>query len=112
MNVINKFDVDVSLIPDGLEKYMTFTINKNLVFTDSKQFMNSSFKKLAKNLSDNDFKYLSEEFNPKQLRLVKQTGLCPCEYMHSFKRFSAKDKLPDKKHFYKSLKNKYISEED
>ena len=30
----------LSVIPDGLEKYMTFTGNKNLVFIDSMQFMN------------------------------------------------------------------------
>ena len=29
--------------------------NKNLVFIDSKQFMNSSLEKLVKNLSDDDF---------------------------------------------------------
>ena len=32
-----KFDVKVSVIPNGLEKYMAFTINKNLVFIDSIQ---------------------------------------------------------------------------
>ena len=64
MNVINEFGVNIYVIPNGLEKYMAFTVNKNLVFIDSKQFMNSSLEKLIKNLSDNDFKYLSEEFNP------------------------------------------------
>ena len=39
---INKFDVKVSVIPNILEKYMAFTINRNLVFIDSMQFMNSS----------------------------------------------------------------------
>ena len=63
MNRINKFDVNVSLIPNGLEKYKAFTRNKNLVFIDSKQFMNCSIQKLVKNVSDNDFKFLSEEFN-------------------------------------------------
>ena len=77
---------------------MTFTINKNLVFNDSKQFINSSFKKLVKNLSDNDFKCLSEEFNPEQIKLVKQKGVYHYEYMHSFERFS-EDKLPDKNTF-------------
>ena len=68
---------------------MTFTKkNKNLVFIDSKQFMNSSLGKLVKNLSDNDFKYLSEEFNHKQIKLVKQKGMYPYEYMDSFGRFS------------------------
>ena len=36
---ISKFGVKVSVIPNGLEKYMAFTINRNLVFIDSLQFM-------------------------------------------------------------------------
>ena len=35
---------------------------KDLVFIDSMQLMNSSLDKLVKNLSDEDFKYLVEEF--------------------------------------------------
>ena len=38
-----------------------FFLNKNLVFIDSMQFMNSSLDKLVENLSDEDFKYLVEE---------------------------------------------------
>ena len=60
MQEIDKFDVKVSVIPNGLEKYMAFTINKNFVFIDSMQFMNSSLDVLVKNQSDNDFKYLSQ----------------------------------------------------
>ena len=52
------------------------------------QFMNSSRKKLVKNLSDNDFIYLAEEFGSKNLDLLKQKGIYPYEYMDSFKRFS------------------------
>ena len=54
---------------------MGFTINKNLVFIDSMQFMNSSLDSLVKNMSDNDFKYLSEEFSGDLLKLVKQKGV-------------------------------------
>ena len=39
------------------------------------QFMNSSLDSLVKNLSDNDFKYLSEEFRGKFLNLVKQKNI-------------------------------------
>ena len=35
MKEIGKFDVKVSVIPNGSEKYMAFTINKNLVFIDN-----------------------------------------------------------------------------
>ena len=34
-------------------------------------FMNYSLDKLAKNLSDSDFKYLGEEFSGEKLELVK-----------------------------------------
>ena len=69
---VSKFDVKLSVIPNGLEKYMAFTINRNLVFIDSMQFMNSSLDSLVKNLSDRDFVCLSEEFSGKFLKLVKQ----------------------------------------
>ena len=55
INVTNKFDVNVGVIPNGLGKYMAFTISKNLIFIDIKQFMNCSLEKLVKNLPDNDF---------------------------------------------------------
>ena len=38
---VSKFDLKVSVIPNGLENYMAFKIKRNLVFIDSMQFMNS-----------------------------------------------------------------------
>ena len=90
---------------------MVFTINKNLAFIDSTQFMNSSLDSLVKNLRDDDFKYFSEEFSSKFLELVKEKGVYPYEYMDSFKKFS-EDKLPEKREFFSSLKDKCISERD
>ena len=58
---LDKSDVKISVIPDGLEKYMALLLNKNVFFIDSTQFMNFSLDKLVKNLSDEDFKYLVEE---------------------------------------------------
>ena len=54
---LNKFNVKIDVIPNGLEKYIRSFLNENLVFIDSMQFMNSRLEKLVKNLSDNDFKY-------------------------------------------------------
>ena len=101
---LSKSDVKIEVIPNGLEKYMAFFLNKNLIFIDSMQFMNSSLEKLVKNLSDNDFKYLTEEFGSKNLELLKQKDAYPYEYMDSFKRFN-EEKLPDKKCFYSSVKD-------
>ena len=71
------------------------------------QFMNSILKKLVKNLSDNDFKCLIQEFVSKNLKLFKQKGVYPDEYMDSFERFSEK-KMPDKECFYSSVKMKQL----
>ena len=68
---LNKFDVKISAIPNGLEKYMAFFLGKNLVFIDSMQFMNFSLDKLVKNLVDEDFKCLVKEFGFKNLELLK-----------------------------------------
>ena len=101
---LNKFDVKISVIPNGLEKDMVFSLGKNLVFIDSMRYMNSSLDRLVKNLSDEDFKYLLEEFGSKNLKLLKQKGAYPYEYMNSFERFKEK-KLPAKKCFFSSTKN-------
>ena len=62
------------------------------------QFMNSSFNKFAKSLSDKDFKYLIEEFNSKNLELLKQKGAYLYKYLDSFERFN-EEKLPAKNIF-------------
>ena len=43
------------------------------------QFMNSSVEQIVKNLSDNDFKYLTKEFD--SLELLRQKRAYPYEYM-------------------------------
>ena len=100
-SVLHKFNLKINVIPNGLEKYMAFFLNKNLVFIDSMQFMNSSLDKLAKNLSDKDFKYLVEEFVSENIEILKQKGAYPYEYMNNFERFNEK-KLPARKYFFSS----------
>ena len=108
---LSKFMCKISVIANGLEKYMAFTINKNLVFIDSVQFMNSSLDKLVKILNDEDFKYLGEEFSGEQLKSIKGKGIYPYEYLNSFKNFN-EDKLPDKNNFFSSLKDSGISDRE
>ena len=67
---------------------MVFCLGRDLVFSDSMQFMNSRLAKLVKNLVDKDFKYLVKEFSCESLELLKQKGAYPYEYMNSFKRFN------------------------
>ena len=47
MTEIGNFDVKVNVIPNGVEEYMAFTSNNNLVFIDSMQFINFSLDSLV-----------------------------------------------------------------
>ena len=40
-------DVKTSVKPNGLEKYIAYTVNKTFVFIDSMQFINSSLDSLV-----------------------------------------------------------------
>ena len=62
------------------------------------------YEKLVKKLSENDCKYLTEEFCSKNLELLKQKDAYPREYMDNFKRFN-EEKLPNKECFYSSVKD-------
>ena len=111
MKELSNFDVVIDVTPYGLEKYKAIIVNRNIVFIDSMQFMEDSLGGLVKNLDKGDFKYLSREFSAKHVKLIKQKGVYPYEYMNSFKRFD-ECKLPSKDKFYSSLKDKGISDED
>ena len=106
-SLLHKFDVKVSVKPNGLEKYMAFFWGKNLIFIDSMPFMISSLDKLVKNLSDKDFKYLVEEFGSRNLKILKQKSAYPYEYRNSFERFN-EEKLPAGKYFFSSIKKRKI----
>ena len=59
MEKLPKFNFKINVIPDGLEKYMSFTINKKLSFIDSFQFPSRKLDSLVKKLSKDGFNYLS-----------------------------------------------------
>ena len=42
MKELDKFSLEISVIPNGLGKYMSITINNKLTFIDSFQFLSSS----------------------------------------------------------------------
>ena len=73
--------------------------------------MNSSLEKLVKNMSDNNLKYLPQEFGSKNLELLKQKDAYPYEYIDSFKRFNEK-KLTDKDCFYSFVKDGTTGDND
>ena len=45
---LGKFNLNTSVIPNGLENYMSFSFNNKLSFIDSFQFLSSSLDSLLK----------------------------------------------------------------
>ena len=89
---------------------MSFSISSKLGFIDSFQFLSSSLDSLVKNLGQDDFAYLSQEFDNTILDLVKQKGFYPYKYMTDSDKF--KEQLPRKEKFYSSLTGKKISDKE
>ena len=85
---------------------MSLSINNQLSFIDSFQFLSSALDSLVKNLGKVDFKYLSQEVHNNVLDLVKQKEFCPYEYMSDFEKF--KEELPNNS----SLTRKRISDKE
>ena len=61
MQELGKFNLKKNVIPNGLEKYTSFTINNKLGFIESFQSLNFSLDSLAKKLNRDYFKYLRQE---------------------------------------------------
>ena len=51
MQELGKFNLKINVIPNGLDKYMSFSINNKLNFIDSFQFLSSSLDSLVKKLN-------------------------------------------------------------
>ena len=115
---LGKFDFKINVTQNGLEKYMRFSFDDKMIhrfttfyiFTDSLQVLNSSLDTLVKNLSENDFKHLSQEFDNEVLDLVKRKVFYPYECIYSFEKFHKT--LSSNYEFYSSLSGMEISEKE
>ena len=110
MQELGKLILKINFIPNGTEKYMSFTINNKLSCIDSFQFLSTSLDSLVKNLSKDGFKYLNQELDNNLLYLVKQKVFCSCEYMSNFEKF--KEELPSKEKLHCSLTDRKIIDKE
>ena len=115
----------IDCIPNNEENYISFSKsiktgeykNKNgetkdkyfkIIFKDSFKFMALSLEKLVKNLSEDDFKNLEKYFTPEQVKLLKQKGFFPYDYLDSIEKLK-KTTPPPQEAFYSKLKCKGIN---
>ena len=115
----------IDCIPNNQENYISFsktiitgeytnkkgeTRNKyfKIIFKDSLKFMASSLEALVNNLPEDAFKNLNKYFTPEQVKLLKQKGFFPYDYMDDIEKL--KDtKPPPQKAFYSKLTGKGIN---
>ena len=115
----------IDCIPNNEENYISFSktiitgeyTNKNgetrnkyfkIIFKDSLKFMASSLEALVNNLPEDAFKNLNKYFTPEQVKLLKQKGFFPYDYMDDIEKL--KDtKPPPQKAFYSKLTGKGIN---
>ena len=67
MQEIGKFNKDINVILNNMEKYMAFMIDRNLIFKDSFQFMNQNVSDLANNLPKDGFYHTKMSLAPTTL---------------------------------------------
>ena len=101
---LNNFDVDIGVAPIGIDNYINIIVNRHITFIDSLQFQKGSLDTLASNLNNEDFKHLILEFGVDKLEILKRKGAYPYEWVNSYEKFKHPS-LPEKKHFYSSLKD-------
>ena len=115
----------IDCIPNNEENYISFskTIktgeykNKNgetknkyfkIIFKDSLKFMASSLEALVNNLPEGALNNLNKYFTSKQVKLLKQKGFFPYDYMDSIEKLK-NPTPPPQKAFYSKLTGKGIN---
>ena len=110
---------NIDCIPNNEEKYISFSktiktgvyTNKKgetkdkffkIVFKDSMKFLLSSVEALVNNLPKDGFKNLEKYFTPEQVKLLKQKGFFPYDYLDDIEKLKIK-KPPKQEVFYSKL---------
>ena len=106
----------IKVIGQGMEKYLTLSLGKYLVFKDSLQFLGSSLQTLGENLLKGgmdqfvNLKKQCPNSSNEMLGLLVRKGVYPYEYMDSMEKFD--QPLPPKEAFYSKLHDRHVSDAD
>ena len=111
MQEVNGLDESINVIANNMEKYMSFTFGKQLVFINSMQFMSSSLDKLVSNLEEDKFLQMRKEWQGDEVSILTKKSVYPYEYMNSWEKFD-EARLPGRSAFYSSLNEEGVNEEN
>ena len=97
--MLNNFDVDIDVVPKGIDNYMSIIVNRHITFIDPLQFYKGSLDTLASNLNNEDFKHLTSEFDIDKLGILKRKDAYPYEWVNSYEKLKYWT-LPKKKNTF------------
>ena len=101
---LNNFNVDIQVIPNTSEKYMTTIVNRNIVLLDSNQFYKGSLGSHAPNLEKSELKNLLSQFSINKLEILKRKDAYPYVWVDSYDKFNYQELRP-RECFYSLLNN-------
>ena len=110
-------DREISVIGQGIEKYLTINWGDHVVFKDSLQFLGASLDSLTSCLlkSGRDkFRHLLNAFkgySPENIDLLLKKGVYPYDYMNEWKKFDDRT-LPSIEEFASKLRGTECDEQD
>ena len=110
--------VDIKVIRQQMEKYLTLSIGKHLVFRHSLQFQGSSLATLARHQDKTgleSFLQLSKTFHgfyAHDMRLLLRKKGYPYPEMDSWEKMDEKLQLPHNEAFYSKRSDSHFSAED
>src|SRR6266536_4236690 len=129
---LGEFHKNIKVIPNNMEKYISFSIGTtrkewdytlhtmvdkerfNLKFIDSFSFMSTSLSKLVENLKlsglDN-FKHTHEEFGS-LTDMITRKGVYPYSYINRWSKFDVEPSKLKRRHFTNDLTGERITKDD
>ena len=110
-------DKNISVIPNTMEKYLSFTIDK-CIFLDSAQFLNASLESLVAGLNKANNEKLFQHFScgfeksTSDLKLLlRQKGIFPYDFYDCKEKLTF-NTLPEQKYFYNKLNESDVTDDD
>ena len=109
--------IQLNIIGQGYEKYLTLGFSKAITFKDSYQFLAYSLEQLVKDLvksGPDRFINLKREFanvSAECFTLLLRKGIYPYDYMNTWEKLKERE-LPAREKFYSNLKEEECSRED
>jgi hypothetical protein len=111
MQEVGELGEKINVNANNMQKYMSFSIGKQLVFIDSMQFMNGSLDKLVGNLDKGRFMRMQCQWQGDDFDMLLKKGVYPYEYMDNWSKFD-EGRLPGRSAFYSSLYEESVNEEN